>query len=406
MLNIWKSGNRRQLGHKVALVVFATVVGLFVAEGVARLTFARSRWATVPFRHNHIIRKQADDFPSFEVDDELGHQLVGGKLIDAYRTGFVSLEEIVADPRRKGRTIVLNLGDSSTSGWDSDVVAQNSERQARGESIRSPFHNYRTYADLLADDPRLYVINAGVPGFSSAQGERYLRRLVDRFTAAGVHLDAITVYFGNNDSTWNGNVEDKYLLPGGHWKVHLARLWSQGMKGWLVVPRVRPPEYAEHLAAIARTAREAGSKVVFIAPVVPLRWPPGLRAHGLESEVDGFLTTRKGTQVAGLLAQARELFAHGESAFADGRRDEARDLLVQARENDHLVPRMKPGHMQALREVAWRQGVSLIWVGDSIPLDDTSWFRDYCHPDEPANRLIADAIRKWLCEEAIGRAES
>jgi hypothetical protein len=108
-LNTWKSGNRRQLGHKVALVLFATVVGLFLAEGVARLTFSRSRWTTVSFGHNHIIRKQADDFPSFEVDDELGHQLVGGKFIDAYRTGLVSLEEIVADPRWKGPRIVLPI---------------------------------------------------------------------------------------------------------------------------------------------------------------------------------------------------------------------------------------------------------------------------------------------------------
>src|SRR5260221_11300094 len=152
----------RGLSRKIALAAASTAFALILCEVTARAVFERGEG---PFSHNPIIQKQAEQVDLFEPDPILGHRLRGGGFVGVYQPGLVSLEQIVSDERRVGKVFVLNLGDSSTSGWDSNVVVGNAHRHQRGERLKSPFQDYQTYSDLLANDPSLYVVNAGVPGF-------------------------------------------------------------------------------------------------------------------------------------------------------------------------------------------------------------------------------------------------
>jgi lysophospholipase L1-like esterase len=375
--------------QKLVLVVFGVSVALLVAEVIARATIPGPR---DPFAHNPIIKQQSDQVDLFEPDGQLGHKLKGGDFVGVYSAGLVSFGQIVNDPKHYGRLVVLNLGDSSTSGWDSDVIENNAALLANGYPPKSPFQVYKTYSDILAEQSWLYVINAGVPGFSSLQGSRYLRKLLADFARAGVRVDVVTVYFGNNDSIWNGNVEDKYRLPGSGFHLHLFRLIDQASSLFSVVTRVKASEYGDNIDEMVRTCREAGVNVVLLEPIVPRMWPPGLRAHGREDEVETELKKVKGMEVGVLFKRAQEKFAQGQRSLSDGEIDDARDFLEQAKEDDYFVPRIKQGHAEVLRSVATGKHVALVSVRERIPFNDAAFFRDYCHPDEPANRLLGDML--------------
>jgi lysophospholipase L1-like esterase len=382
---------RRSTWKKLLVLGIAVLFALGVGELLSRALFDKKHG---PFSHNPIIQKQAEsDFPTFEPDPELGHHLKDGGFIGVYHGGLVSLKQILSDERRHGRRIVLNLGDSSTSGWDSDVVAENAGRVRRGEPLRSPFQSYKTYSDIMAKDPGLYVINAGIPGYTSLQGARYLRRLVDMFRRADMRIDVVTIYFGNNDSAWNGNIEDRYLLPSDGVQLQLRRTADQATKGFRVVTRISTEDYSAHLHEIVTTARAAGAQVILIEPVIPRNWPPGLRAKGLEDEAEMHMNTlAAGTKVGALLRQAQDFYRRGSDALSGGRLEDARALFDQARERDYLVPRIKAPHDEVLRDRAVRDSVPLISTRARIPLDDSAYFIDYCHPIEPANDLISAEV--------------
>jgi len=373
---------------KVYLVLLGTLLGLMAAEFGSRILLGDRGG---PFAHNPVIRKQADNVDLFEPDEELGHRLKGGTFIGVYRRGLVTASQIAADPTRRGKLFVLNLGDSSTSGWDSNVVVENGNRHRQGMPLKSPFQTYKTYSALLAESDRLYVVNAGVPGYTSLQGARYLRRLLQEFHRRGVKIDVVTVYFGNNDSAWNGNLQDSYVLADS-FRPQLIHLIDQAMSRFRLIPRVKPANYADYLRDIITECRENGTEVILIEPVVPLRWRPGLRAEGLQDEEAEQHSTLAGTKVLEWLLKGREYFREGEDRFKAGDNREARELLEKAREVDYVVPRIKYVHRQVLHKVAQEEGVPLVSVGQEIPLDDSKYFLDYCHPIEPANRMIAEGI--------------
>lgn len=380
------------------LAALGLLAGVALAEILARsfLVVPAS-----PFAHNPVIQRQATQVDLFEPDPELGHRLVGGRLVGVYTHGLVSVEDIAADWRRRRRRVVVNLGDSSTSGWDSNVVVGNAVRIRRGESIKSPFQNYRTYSDLMAERPDLYVVNAGIPGFTSIQGARFLPRLLADFGRLGVGVDAVTIYFGNNDSAWNGNIQDRYVLPAavGGPRFQVLRLLDQATSSLRVVTRVTPADVERNLRLLLRSCRDAGVEALLVEPVVPRHWSPGLRAATLEDETDRHLDALGGSQVGHRLRKAQRLYADGLSALASGQARTARLALEAAREDDFLVPRIKAEHVRALRAVAQVEGVPLVSVASRIPLDDAAYFLDYCHPLEPANRLLAEEIVTTLEEQ-------
>jgi len=216
----------------------------------------------------------------------------------------------------------------------------------------------------------------------------------------------VTIYFGNNDSAWNGNIPDRYLLPWTEPSLHLWRAFDQATQRFRLVTRVGSEEYGRRLRGMIAQIRDAGADAIIVEPIVPNVWPPGLRATGLEPEVEDQLEKLKGVKVGTLLLRARELFEKGILAFRAGRNDEARRFLVEARESDYLVPRIKSGHASVLEAVAVSEGVPLVSVGAQVPFDDSSYFVDYCHPLEPGNRLIAKALTLAIHTRANHRPPS
>ena len=124
------------------------------------------------------------------------------------------------------------------------------------------------------------VLNAGVPGYSSAQGRVLAGRLIPRFAP-----DVVLVAFGWNDSSvWDG------LTDAQHRAAALERAagdmpWLERSRAFLLIrklslqlvrvlrgrealpPRVPPAEFADNLAAIAAQARAAGADTLLVA------WP-------------------------------------------------------------------------------------------------------------------------------------
>ena len=127
---------------------------------------------------------------------------------------FQSFADAVAEIRASGKKVVLNAGDSSTAGWDTRVTVENQERRKAEQPLLSAFFRYPTYADLLRDQvgDDYIVLNAGIPGHTSINLERRLRGLLQQFDKAGIKVDLVTLYIGNNDCQWENNAEDKHRL--------------------------------------------------------------------------------------------------------------------------------------------------------------------------------------------------
>lgn len=380
---------------RVLLVLFSTVFALFLVEIGFRIFLQKP---DSPFSHNPIIQKQSDNtLHIFEPDRTLGHTLVGGNFVGVYEKRLISLADIQKDPRRIGKKVVLNIGDSSTSGWNSEIVRDNTQRHLNGQVLVSPFFSYPTYSDCLAKDSSLYVINAGVPGYTSIQGEIYLERLIDQFQAKGIQVDVVTIYFGNNECVWNGNVEDKYHV-GNENRLYLRMMLDKVLSKYWLVDRVSVSLYKKKLTRIIEFCREKGIRPILIEPVVPQHWTPGLRADGLESETDSLIKALSGAKVSEYEDSAKYYYHLGTSALDAGDSATAAIYLMNAKEFDHIVPRIKNIYRVALEEVGGSTETPVVAVQREIPIEDVDYFIDYCHPIEPANSLIATLLNKIVYE--------
>ncbi len=77
---------------------------------------------------------------------------------------------------------------------------------------------------------------------------------------------------------------------------------------------------------------------------------------------------------------------------------EAKDYFLTAQRNDFIVPRIKPVLVDAVRTLANNDRIPLVDVQDEVPVDDRTYFIDYCHPIEPGNALLADRINSILAQ--------
>jgi lysophospholipase L1-like esterase len=127
---------------------------------------------------------------------------------------FLTIEAVVAEIRATGKKVILNVGDSSTAGWDTRVTIENQARRKAGQPLLSAFFRYPTYSDLLRDEigDRYVVLNAGIPGHTSINALRRLQYLLQQFASVGIRCDYVSIYIGNNDCQWENNVEDKSRL--------------------------------------------------------------------------------------------------------------------------------------------------------------------------------------------------
>ncbi len=383
---------------KFSLVILTIVFVLFASEIFVRVFYPPS---VDLFAHNPVLQKQASGTEIFELNGVLGHRLKNGCFIDCYGIGFSCISDVQEDLKENDKLVVLNIGDSSTSGWDSCVVLENAVRKKNGQSLLSPFYNYKTYSDFLAEDERLYVINAGVPGYSSFQGAIYLKQLLNDFKKAEINIDVVTIYFGNNDCTWNNNETDEYLLSRSLFKIHLKKFTNSVSNLFKVAERVSLPDFRNNLNGMIKTCKQNEVEIILIEPVIPKMWPPGLRAEGLKDEVDNFATLSKKIQVGKKFLKARENYKKGMAKLLKQNHTVATEHFIMAQQFDYVVPRIKKSYLQAIQNVSQANDVRLISVASKIPINDRGYFVDYCHPDESANTLIAKELIAGLIELGI-----
>jgi len=344
---------------------------------------------------NPIIAEQSRAEVPFVPDKYLGHTMPKDRDFIG-ESDYINLESMIEEIKGSGKKVILNIGDSSTSGWDSNVVTENKVRLEKGEELESAFFRYKTYSDYLRDQVggQFIVINAGVPAHTSLQGRRRLEKLVAEFKNQGIKIDYVTAYYGNNDSVWEENREDK------DW---IAPSMSRKIKKWfskdeeMVVTRTSPDDYQKNKESIVRYCRSIDMVPILIKPPIPLYWKPGTRVKEEE------LQKRNGKGsglVYDLLDRAREIW---QSAISQDYSELKKVALEEAREKDYVVPRIKKQHAERLRQVEREMNVPLVQIDLDRSQDDIRYFIDYCHPIDNANEMIAGKISEIVEDYETGK---
>ncbi|NNM43784.1 MAG: SGNH/GDSL hydrolase family protein [Chlamydiae bacterium] len=340
---------------------------------------------------NPIIAAQTFDFP-FVADTYQGHTMPSGREFVG-ENAFIPIEELIKNLKGTNKKVVLNIGDSSTSGWDSNIVTQNRERIAQNLPLLSAFFQYKTYSDclraLIKDE--YVVVNAGVPAHTSLQGSRRLKLLFDRFNKENIPIHWVTVYYGNNDSVWDHNRQDKEWV-GRNMRAFIEKLTKPFKKSSSsVVTRVLPDDYQIYMKEIIRTCQNNNANVLVIEPITPIYWKPGTRVLNEDLERRKYPGS---DQVYQLLDDARALWAQ---AIKQTHHSDFKEVaLLEVREKDFVVPRIKRSYVNILRSLVQEMDVWYIKVDLDRNEDDICYFIDYCHPIEKANQLIANKLAEVI----------
>jgi lysophospholipase L1-like esterase len=330
---------------------------------------------------------------------------------------YISLQDVRAEAQTSKKKIVLNIGDSSTSGWDSDVVARNQrmEKELGSDFDKNqalfPLFNYKTYSDCLRDNigGKFIVINAGIPTHTSLNGLRRLKELGKTFDDDGISIDYVTIYYGNNDSTCNANIEEKNRNAG-FFKKSLSKIKDKNK----IIPRTSLQDYIAIIESIVKYCHSKHMIPILILPVIPLYWEPARRVKReidiaydeIDEQIQSFHNQKVGKPVWNSYQESLQLWRRGNEEYLRGNRQSALTLYHQARELDYMTPRIKYSYKVALDNIAKKMDVPLVKVVIPQEKDDgrsgEGYFCDYCHPIEPANRLIANEITKIISAYETG----
>ena len=180
-----------------------------------------------------------------------------------------------------GRFRILLLGDSSPVG-----LGLPRREEAFGEQFLQLLKETYPGRDLE-------LINASVSGYTSAQGLVWFKKY-------GIQLepDLLLLYFGNNDASFNGFLEDRQILPQSFWLSDLQHFLGrfaiyQALRGALIPLkerllhrkrlqseqlklRVPAPDYFNNLKQIIEMAKQPGAQVLLTTIPVPREWPPAI----------------------------------------------------------------------------------------------------------------------------------
>jgi lysophospholipase L1-like esterase len=316
---------------------------------------------------------------------------------------FLTIEAAVAEIRATGKKVILNVGDSSTAGWDTRVTIENQARRKAGQPLLSAFFRYPTYSDLLRDEigDRYVVLNAGIPGHTSINALRRLQYLLQQFASAGIRCDYVSIYIGNNDCQWENNVEDKsrlrssLLLPVA---IDRLRLKIERPDSSRIRLRTNLRDFQKNVRAMLRACRMHGALPIIIVPEVPLYWEPGKRFVAELFPVDA--TQSGGAMVIAALTRAHALW---EAALPQPWSAAKQKSLEAACEMDFVVPRIKRRYRAALEAVACDMEVPLVRTSVPREQNDSAWFIDYCHPVGVANQAIKTELAKTVEAYTSGR---
>jgi len=189
--------------------------------------------------------------------------------------GFSSYAETLKRIRQSGKPVILSIGESSTSGWDTPVTPENRRRKAAGLDPVSAFFRYPNFTDLVRRPigDRFEVINAGIPGHTVLSGIRRLRLLAERFRRDGIGISYVLIHFGNNDCLWENNFQDRYHLYAHphsppwfeRWRRRLRPIRQRG-----IVLRTAERDFGRYFRRIVRVCRRLGAPPIIVQPEIPL----------------------------------------------------------------------------------------------------------------------------------------
>lgn len=341
---------------------------------------------------------------NFVANDENEIELIGDFVGEK---GYESFDDVVKEVKHAKKRIVLNIGDSSTSGWNADILTINKlliekGKMKAGEEI-FPLFTYKTYPDSLRDmiGDKFAVLNAGVPTHTSLNSLRRLKRLVKKFEECGLSVDFVTLYAGNNDCANNDNVEEKNR----HSKA--AELKRKFTKNKIVL-RTSEKDFKNNIQSIIDFCKSKNIRLIIIKPPVPLYWEPGRalrrKKYIFHDQLDDLFEDIKkfvaGKLVYGAFQEAKKLWNDGLDLQKKGKIKESIKLLERAKELDVITPRIKNKYVEILRDVSESNSVPFIDINLPKEKDDGSagekYFCDYCHPIERANKIIANHIMKKI----------
>jgi|SRR3989344_2515058 len=316
-----------------------------------------------PFSDNPIMIGY--DNRLFDFDAELGYIFPNNQIVG--QTGFVNFENKIEELKKSGgKFLVLNLGDSSTSGWNSDMVYKGCPDPT------TALFSYKTYSDILGQKYGVDVINAGVPGYTTYQAKKYLPKILKILAQKEIYVDYITIYFGNNDCTFNG-LEDK------------TRIDFKPISTDEVLARVSEKDFRQNYEELLSIAKEYGATPIILVPASNFKWQPALRSKKYPEELD-----RQRQEITH--KKVKKLFDEAEQAYRSGNYE-------MALENDLLLPRIKKSYKSLLKSL----NGSVVDTQEFV--HDENDFVDYCHPAEIMNERIAEAINQLLKNKNIAYAK-
>ena len=306
----------------------------------------------------------------FSPHDELGFIVNNGDFVgnDAFIKRNVAINMLKS---QSNMPIILNMGDSSTSGWHSDSLSRNGNNKST-----APYFHYKTYSDFMREKyPN--TINAGISKYSSFQGAKYLALLLREFSQQDVYPTHVTMYFGNNDSVYSG-IEDKTAIDG-----------MQSSKE-NTVHRVSISDFKHNISEMIRLSHCYGARPVIIVPLRRYDWAPGLRSIKYSGEYEKGLQEIKSEKLRDELKKARDLYLEGK--------------LEEAYEMDIFLPRIKERYVFTLRKIAKQQKADIIDLQKvSRSFQGPDFFCDYCHPIELANKLIFEEFLRMMNKKITRR---
>lgn len=352
--------------------------------------------ATNDIFESPIMRGQTEAESPFARDGYIGHTMPSGRDFIG-ENGYIGMDEMISNLQKTRKRCVLNIGDSSTSGWDSYVVLENRERARKCEPLIPAFFRYRTYPDCLRDliGDEFEVINAGVPAHTSIQGKRRLEAINKKFKSANLRVDYVTVYYGNNDSACNGNVEDREWLGCGTSRT----FWNPF--GSRIVTRVSPHDYKRAMKDIVEYSVDNRMSPILIEPPTPIYWKPGARIEG-----EDFVENLSGEKWLGTMLSLFESESVWEDWIGKSYSKEKHKALEKASELDYVTPRIKSAYRRKLLELSRQKSLPMVRIELDRSEDDKRYFLDYCHPIGEANEKIASGIAGYVKEYESGKRDA
>jgi hypothetical protein len=372
---------------------------------------------------NPIITAQAGDELVFTPNHLIGHSHPEGKEFLGKPTdkfsNFISIDDLI-----NGKEIILNIGDSSTSGFDSNIVTENRNNP---DNIQLPFFKYETYSDFLRDKLKEYIVlNSGVPAHTSLQGLRLLKNHVSELKKRKHKISYVTIYYGNNDCAWNGNIKDSEILPkekDSFLDKVKEGIYNSTLSGKLLISylnkkkvkkknelntRTALKEYENNIRQIVEYCLKENIKPILIQPVIPKFWKPGLRITAeteelkkivekeikdIESKVDKYFTLGQ-KNAYHWLGLSIEDWKKGLELFEKKNYELANEYLNKAKEKDFITPRIKDSYIKVLEKIATEYNIPLIKteVNANNSEEEKKLILDYCHPLPQLNEKISEGI--------------